>query len=70
MKKFSAKAKAKLGVIGAVVLTGATSAMADGGVTLPANVATADIMSWAGIILVGIAAIWPIKKLIALGNKS
>jgi len=69
VKKISSRAKAKFGLVAGAVVAGSTSAMADTTIALP-SVSVDDILAWAAIILIGIAAIWPIKKLIALGNKS
>lgn len=68
MKNLFSKMKVKLGAVVAGVVAG--SGLANAAVTLPTQVETADVLAFAGIILLGIAAIWPVKKLIALGNKS
>lgn len=71
--KFVTK-KAKAVVTGAVVGTVAVVSSvvsANAGVDFTdVTVSTTDIFTFAGIILAAIGAIWGIKKLIGMGNKS
>lgn len=53
-------------VVGSAVLNSAHAAMDFTNVV----VSTADVFTFAGIVLVASAAIWPIRKLVKLSNKS
>ncbi len=54
-------------VTGGVVVTEVAQAGVD---FTDVTISTADIFTFAGIILAAIGAIWGIKKLIGMGNKS
>ena len=60
--------KKLLGVValGALAATGAANAALGDGFTVD----TAPVITVAGVILTAIGAIWAVKKVIALGNKS
>ncbi len=57
-------------VLSFVVVVGALSNAFAGIDFTDVTISTADIFTFAGIILAAIGAIWGIKKLIGMGNKS
>jgi len=63
------QASRSLVVAGSAVAVTASTAMAGVDFT-DVTISTADIFTFAGIILAAIGAIWGIKKLIGMGNKS
>lgn len=63
------KCSTALVVVGTGVVVTASTALAGVDFT-DVTISTTDIFTFAGIILAAIGAIWGIKKLIGMGNKS
>ena len=68
MKRFSSKAKAKLGVIGGAIALGATNASAAVDVS-GVGLDTSAVETLAVVILGGLSIIWVAKKVIAFLGK-
>lgn len=59
--------KKLLGALGAVVATCGSAAAA---IDLPETIAVTDVETLAGVVLAALAAIWIVRKLIKLTNRS